>query len=347
MGVFKKKNAWWIEWYINGERKRERIGGPLTKEMKKVAQNTFAKRKVEIAENKFLDKKKEPKGSFSELAGLYSDWAKTNHKGYGGSTRYRIEQFAQYFGSLRLKEITPLKIDSLIQERASVVKPATINREIGVLRHMFVKAIEWGLVMENPVQHVRPLHVEDRRLRFLSEDEIIRLLEAADRELYPLLQVALNTGMRRGELFKLQWKDIDFRNRFVRVADSKNGESRKIPMNQTLEEALKRIPRRLDLVFVFPGRTGKGLTNVRRRFLKTLEAAQIEDFRFHDLRNTFASRLVMKGVDLTTVKELMGHKSIEMTLRYSHLSADHKASAVQRLDTYMDTKATKAIPHPL
>ncbi|MFC1491143.1 site-specific integrase [Nitrospinota bacterium] len=124
--------------------------------------------------------------------------------------------------------------------------------------------------------------------------------------------------MRRGELFNLQWRDIDFRKRLVRVADSKNGESREIPMNRTLEDTLKRIPWRLDLVFVFPGRTGRGLTNVRKRFMRALETAQIEDFRFHDLRHTFASRLVIRGVDLTTVKELMGHKSIEMTLRYAH-----------------------------
>ena len=312
MSVFKKKGAWWIDYYADGRRKRERIGGPLTMAMKKVASDTLAKRKVEIAENKFMDRKKEPKGTFSKLADLYSNWAKTNHRGFESSTRYRIDQFAKKFGNLRLKDISPLQIDSFILERVSVVKPATINREVGVLRHMFEKAIEWDLVQENPLQHVRPLHVEDKRLRFLSKEEIVRLLEAVDENLYPILQIALNSGLRRGEIFKLQWKDVVFKNRFIRVADSKNGESREIPMNRTLGETLKQIPRRLSVPFVFPGKTGNGLVNIRRPFLKALKVAQIDDFRFHDLRHTFASHLVMSGVDLTTVKELMGHKSVEI-----------------------------------
>ena len=112
-------------------------------------------------------------------------------------------------------------------------------------------------------------------------------------------------------------------------------------MNQTLEQTLKRTARRIDSPFVFPGKTGNGLTDIKKRFKKALKAAQIEDFRFHDLRHTFASHLVMAGVDLATVKEFLGHKRIEMTLRYAHRAPDHKRAAVQKLDTYMDTKAGK------
>ena len=114
-------------------------------------------------------------------------------------------------------------------------------------------------------------------------------------------------------------------------------------MNETLRTTLNGIPWRLSSVFVFPGRTGEHLIDVRKGFQKALEDAQIDDFRFHDLRHTFASRLVMAGGDLVTVRELLGHKDIKMTLRYSHLSADHKASTVQLLDTYMGTKASRAV----
>jgi integrase len=341
MGVIRNKGAWWIDYYVNGQRKRERIGGPLTMAMKKVASDTLAKRKVEIAENKFLDKKKESNCTFKKLAELYKEWAKTNHRGFR-STQIRVNQFVNTFGDSLLKNISPLEIDRFLQERATLCKPATVNREAGVLRHMFTKAIEWELVIENPARHIRKLHAENKRLRFLDAEEISSLLEAADKYLYPILLVALNTGMRRGELFKLQWKDIDFRNQLVRIADSKNGESREIPMNRTLEDTLRGIPRRLDLVFVFPGKTGRGITDIKKRFKTAREAAQIEDFRFHDLRHTFASHLVMGGVDLATVKELLGHKRIEMTLRYAHLAPEHKRAAVQLMDTYMDTKANKA-----
>jgi len=338
MGVIKNKGAWWIDYYVNGRRKRERIGGPLTKEMKKVATDTLAKRKVEIAENKYLDKKKQPRSTFSELASLYIDWAKTNHRGFD-STRSRVNQLLETFGNVQLKEITPLEVDTYIRSRALTRKPATVNREVEILRHMFRKAMEWEKATENPVQHVRPLRVNNRRLRFLSVEEVNRLLEVADLSLYPILIVALNTGMRRGELFKLRWKDLDFKTGFLRVADSKNGEPRQIPMNDLLVQTLKQIPRRLDSVYVFPGKTGNGLVDIRKRFSRALSEAEIEDFKFHDLRHTFASHLVMSGADLTTIKELLGHKSIEMTLRYSHLAPDHKKAAVRRLmDTYTDTR---------
>ncbi len=108
-------------------------------------------------------------------------------------------------------------------------------------------------------------------------------------------------------------------------------------MSDTLRETLRRIPRRLDSPCVFPGKLGKELVNIRRRFLKALDEARIEGFVFHDLRHTFASHLVMAGVDLMTVKEFLGHKRFEMTLRYAHLAPDHKRAAINRLDTYMDT----------
>ena len=319
-----------------------RLGGPLTKAMKKVASDTLAKRKVEIAENKFLDKKTQPICTFPKLARLYLEWAKAHHRGVK-SDEYRVRQFEKYFGSIRTSEITPLKIDALAQERSGTCKSGTVNREMAVLRGMFTKAIEWGLATENPVQHFRNLHVEDGRCRYLTDEESERLFGAAGGTLYSLIQVALNTRMRRGEIFRLKWKEVDFQNGVVRVVDSKNGESREISMNETLRTTLNGIPRRFGSVFVFPGRTGEHLIDVRKGFQKALEDAQIDDFRFHDLRHTFASRLVMVGGDLVTVRELLGHKDIKMTLRYSHLSADNKASTVQLLDAYMGTKASRAV----
>ncbi len=214
---------------------------------------------------------------------------------------------------------------------------------MAVLRGMFTKAIEWGLATENPVQHFLNLHVEDGRCRYLTDEESERLLGSAGGTLYSLIQVALNAGMRRGEIFRLKWKEVDFQNGVVRVVDSKNGESREISMNETLRTTLNGIPRQFGSVFVFPGRTGEHLIDVRKGFQKALEDAQIDDFRFHDLRHTFASRLVMAGGDLVPVRELLGHNDIQMTLRYSHLSADNKASTVQLLDAYMGTKASRAV----
>ena len=129
----------------------------------------------------------------------------------------------------------------------------------------------------------------------------------------------------------------------IQVLQTKNGERRDIPMTATLWDTLQRHPRRLESEYVFPGKTGNGMVDIRKRFNRALQKADIQGFVFHDLRHTFASHLVMSGVDLMTVKELLGHKRIEMTLRHAHLAPDHKRAAVNRLDTYMDTRQKEGV----
>jgi integrase len=216
-------------------------------------------------------------------------------------------------------------------------RPATVNRETQLLGHMFKRAITWGKAMENPATHLRPLRTNIRLLRYRSQEDIGGLLSVADEILRPTVLVALHTGLRRGEQFSLTWQDIDFRLGVLRVLHTKNGERREIPISRTLQDTLERLPRRLGSDHVFPGRTGRGMANIRGRFYRALREAGIEGFRWHDLRHTFASHLVMAGANITSVKELMGHKTIAMTLRYAHLAPDFQRDAINRLDTYMDT----------
>jgi integrase len=197
MGVFAKNGAWWIDYYVQGRRKRERIGGPLTKALKKVATDVLAKRKVELAEGKFLDKRTVLRCTFHELAELYLEWSRVNHAGHK-PTRSRIERLRATFGPKQLRDITPLAIDTYVAERAQACKPATVNREVSTLRHMFQKAIEWGKAAQNPAVTMRPLRANNHRLRYLSLEEIHRLLQAADMVLWPIVLTALHTGLRRG-----------------------------------------------------------------------------------------------------------------------------------------------------
>jgi integrase len=261
----------------------------------------------------------------------------------GASQAGGAAQLEEAFGDRQLNEITPLMVDAYVAKRAAIRKAATVNRELQILHHMFYKAQEWGKALDNPVKHQRPLRTNNRRLRYLSLEEINRLLGVADESLKPLLITALHTGFRRGELFHLTWHDVDFKQGIIRVVHTKNGERREILMSATLRETLQRLPRRLDADHVFPGKTGRGLVDIRKRFRRALAEAEIEGFVFHDLRHTFASRLVMSGVDLMTVKEFLGHKDIKMTLRYAHLAPDYKRSAISRLDTYMDTSHKKRV----
>jgi integrase len=176
-------------------------------------------------------------------------------------------------------------------------------------------------------------------------DEIQLLFQHCTPRLKPIVITALSTGMRRGEIINLKWDDVDFSQGHITIWESKNGESHTAPMSDLLAETLRRQKeeRRPRNPLVFPSPTGKPYTDFRQSFKSACREARITDFRFHDLRHTFASHLVMNGVDLTTVKELLGHKTLVMTLRYAHLSQGHKKKAVEGVGAvlsghYLDTK---------
>ena len=169
------------------------------------------------------------------------------------------------------------------------------------------------------------------RVRYLEEEEIKKLYKTCAEHLKPIVIVALNTGMRKEEILSLKSKDVDFRSRIISILDTKNGESRELPMNDIVYRTLLAVEKLPDSRWVFCKKNGERYGNIRKAFEGARKRAGIVDFRFHDLRHTFASHLVMAGVDLRTVQELLGHKSFEMTLRYAHLSPEHKKAALDIL----------------
>lgn len=210
----------------------------------------------------------------------------------------------------------------------------TINRELAFLKNMFNVAIQWGKATENPVKKVEMYREDNSRTRFLSEDEEARLLAEGKPHLYRVVVTAIHTGLRRSELLSLSWNNINFEHRLVTVeaAYSKHGEARSVPMSLRLTQTLEPIRISALNAPVFLNNEGKPYRDITTSFNSAVRRAGIQDFTFHDLRHTFASRLVRRGVDLTTVKELMGHKHINITLRYTHLSPGHKHSAIAVLD---------------
>ena len=230
-------------------------------------------------------------------------------------------------------------------------KPQTINRDRTALISLLNKAVEREIISSNPLAKLKRLKVEeDRRVRYLGQrdkqeaakrGERQRLTDALANDLTPeylrhLVIVAMHTGLRRGELFGLTWKDVDLVGKqvTVRAASAKAGRTRHVPLNDValaaLEERHNEDSQPEDLVFTSP-KTGGRLNNVKNSWRDLVSRAELIDFRFHDLRHDFASRLVMAGVDLNTVRELMGHTTMEMTLRYAHLGPEHKADAVAKL----------------
>jgi len=334
MGVYKKGDNWYIDYYANGRRRREKIGTSKT-----LAENVFRKRKLQIAEGRFLDIKRNEKIKFEDFADEYVEvYLKPNNRSWLRAEAHNIKRLKAFFRGKYLHEITPLMVEKFKIERAKEVKPATVNRALTCLKSMFSRAITWGKFKgENPVKKVKSFIENNARLRYLEKEEITKLLKNCRRHLKPIVLLALNTGMRRGEILNLKWQDIDFRRGIIYLLRTKNNERREIPMNETVKTALIKVRKHPDSPYVFCGKDGKPFYDVRTSFFTALKKSGIINFRFHDLRHTFASHLVMGGVDLNTVRELMGHKSLNMTLRYAHLSPDHKKRAVDILGKRMDT----------
>jgi len=326
MAIFKKNDNWYIDYYVNGRRKREKIG-----RNRKQALTALYKRHTQIAENKFLDVRKYKQIKFTVMADIYlENYSKPNKRSWRRDIT-SIKTLSSFFNTRYLNDITPLDIEQYKIGRSKQVANATVNRELACVKHIFTKAIEWGKVENNPAAKVKLFRERNIRVRYLEEEEIEKLCRACPDYLKPIVITALNTGMRREEILSLKWKELNFRQRIIYVLDSKNGEAREVPMNNIVCHTLLRVRKHPQGSWVFSKSDGTRFHDIKRSFTSAKEAAGINNFRFHDLRHTFASHLVMAGIDLKTVQELLGHKSITMTLRYAHLSADHKKAAMDAL----------------
>jgi len=330
MGIFLKGKNWYIDYYVKGRRKRKKIGPS-----KKLAMQVLKDVQLKIAKGEYLGVYEEKKIPFEKYAEQYLDYSKANkaRSTYQRHDRNNIAHLVSFFKNRYIFEITPQMIEKYKAMRLKKVSPATVNRELACLKHMFTKAIEWGYVKENPAKKVKLLKEPPGRLRYLRPEEVEKLLNACADYIRPIVVTALNTGMRKGELLRLKWANVDLKNRKITVINSKNNESRVIPINQTLFKELSALSKEGKGEDVFSDRNGHPFGDIKKGFSAALKRAGIKDFRFHDLRHTFGSHLVMQGVDLKTVQQVMGHKDIKMTMRYSHLSPEYVQEAMERLDS--------------
>lgn len=164
-----------------------------------------------------------------------------------------------------------------------------------------------------------------------------KLLENCHEPLYTIITIALNTGMRKSEILNIKWSDVDFNRKLIYLLETKSGDKRAVPMNNIIFNTLHKVSKSPKNPYLFHNRTGQPYQDIKKSFHKALKMAEIKNFTFHDLRHTFASHLVMMGVDLKTIQELLGHKTFLMTIRYAHLSPDHRKAAVDKFASQMDT----------
>ncbi len=302
----------------------------------------------------------------------YAPWAKVERK-TGLETIKRLNFNFRHLMELPLKEIYPWMIEKWCAEQRKAGKVATtINRDVATLRTVISKAVAWNWLEVSPLMKLKPLKIDNRaKVRYLSEDEEKRLffaLQERDKQavlkrdsgnqwraargynllpsleqqvfsdyLTPMVLLAIHTGLRRGELFDLCWDYVDLNKATLTVAGdkAKSGKTRHVPLNSKALYALKAWREQCSSnELVFPGKEGQRMDNVRKSWASVLKSAGITHFRWHDLRHHFASKLVMAGVDLNTVRELLGHADLTVTLRYAHLAPEHKAEAVARLVSF-------------
>jgi integrase len=246
-------------------------------------------------------------------------------------------------GHWLLADITPALIveyrDKLAHDKAKPRTNATVNRYLAVLSHTFTLGLrEWQWCEDNPVRKVTKPREPRARVRFLADQERHQLLEACKASRNPYLHtivvLALATGARRGELLGLRWADVDLKRGTLTFQETKNGERRAVPLTgQALVLMCQHAKvRRLDTVLVFPDATGRRALGIREAFEGAVDRAGIADFRFHDLRHSFASYLAMNGATLAEIAEVLGHKTLAMVKRYAHLSEAHTRGVVERMN---------------
>ncbi len=236
----------------------------------------------------------------------------------------------------KTKEDAQAKLEKFVgKATGETISRRSVDICIARLKRMFNLSADWGLIQISPAAKVRLFREDKKRVRYLTEEEEVGLLDACSPQLKRVVLFALHTGMRRGEILGLRWQDVDLKNAVavIPAERAKGKRNRFIPLNSVAMEVLRELPQPIDRsALVFKNSQGKQWDRLRKHWEYAVFAAGLVDFRFHDLRHTYASRLVMAGIDLAVLRELLGHRDFEMTLRYAHLAPSRLKDAVAVLE---------------
>lgn len=318
-GLFLRGKVWYIRYAdANGRERKERAGTTKT-----AAQVLYQQRKTEAAQGVHFTPKR---GciTVSEAIDRYKASAKVTD--WGAADVHHEKRMRKRWGHLRVDQLSAHDLEVFMRERLKECGPSTINRDLGFWRRVIRKAIRDGVARHDATAGVAKFKVPEGRTRYLTREEEARLKKTMPACFWSFVLFAIHTGLRQGEQFTLLWRDVDLRKKVVTVVHSKASRTRHIPLNAIAMEALRALPRTYDRVFPYHA---LGWIDVYWR--PALRAAGIKHLRWHDLRHTFGSRLAMAGVPLPQIKELMGHASIGMTMRYAHLAPSFARAGVDAL----------------
>ncbi len=344
-GIYERdpgSGVWWIVYFDQfGKRRREKAGS------KSIAIKLYGKRKQQVLEGKKLPELfRKPSINFSQLVGDALAYSKRNKRSYKTDVP-RFASLKEWFGSHAAEELTPKDIESTLARAAEKEKwaPSTFNHYRSLMSLSYRLGILNRKVTSNPARSVTHRREDNNRVRFLTFEEEKKLRKVIDAKWashMPELDLAINTGLRKGSQYSLTWEMVDWNGRMLNVPRTKNEEPIHVPLNDAAIAALRVVHDRGDgrgRVFQ-SARTGEPLENGRHWFDDAVVEAKIKNFRWHDLRHTFASRLRMKGAPLEDIADLLGHKSLTMTRRYAHLGPNKLHAVVSLLGASATTTAT-------
>ncbi len=332
-----------------------------TFERKTDARRWASQTETAIREGRYFRTAEASRHTLAELIDRYS----RDVLPYKGRQRFnqarQLAWWRREYGEYTLADITPARIaegrDRLRREpnaRNQQRGPATVNRYLAALSHAFTTAVrEWEWVDDTPFRKVAKLPEPKGRVRFLIKEESVgasgelqpgelsRLLTACRASdcplLYPIVVLALSTGVRKGELLGLRWADVDLEGQRIVLHETKNGERRAVPLVGRARDELKALKenRSGKTEWVFPNPSGERPIDIRCYWHTARKRAEIEDFRFHDLRHTTASYLAMNGASPSEIAAVLGHKTLAMVKRYAHVSDNHTIGVVTRMNDAM------------
>ena len=346
--MFKRSGVWWTCIRRNGRK----IQKSLETSDKKLAKSIEAKIRTEIVEGKYYDKPIGRDKTFTQLMDKFmKEHAPKVSDGMQRSYSSYLKHLIPFFGGSTLLSVSRKKISNYkVLRKDEGVRPATINRELAMVSRAFTLALEdWEWINGNDKPFSKmPYEKEDNaRDRWLTEEEEKRLLRNSPGWLREIIDFALNTGLRQDELLSLEWNRTNIFRKTILIKKTKNGKPKTVPLNRNAMEVIERKSEEKvrilnnDLVFVSSHGTKIDRHNLRRAFNNAIEKSEIENFRFHDLRHCFCTKLAQRGVDIYKIAKLAGHEDIRMTQRYSHHCPDSLRDGVETLEVDYNLTTTE------